>query len=261
VLRTSSSALDAPSVNKGLAIALQGVNKTFGSGDNATHVLRNINLSLPNEAGLVFILGPSGCGKTTLISLIAGILGADKGSELWVFGQPLHRLRGHELTDFRQQHLGFVFQQFQLVPTLSVLENVSVPLLIQRVPRKKAYQQAAQMLEKVGLKGKEQALPKDLSGGQQQRVAIARALISRPKLLICDEPTSALDGPTGHAIMELLQALGKEEGRCVLIVTHDNRILSYADWLITMEDGLIGSVEAMSPEAQEQNLALNQLEA
>jgi putative ABC transport system ATP-binding protein len=159
-----------------------------------------------------------------------------------VFGQRLDGLSQEELTSFRRKHLGFVFQSFNLIPTLTVLENVMVPLLIQGAAQDVAVAKARAMLEKVGLKGREDGQPNALSGGQQQRVAIARALVHEPSLLICDEPTSALDKDTGAQIMQMVRDLSRSPERCVVVVTHDHRIFRFADRIAEMEDGRIRRV-------------------
>ena len=204
------------------------------------HALKGINLEIPERKVTAFI-GPSGCGKTTLLSVIAGPLTPQTGT-VEVFGQRLDGLSQEELTTFRRKHLGFVFQSFNLIPTLTVLENVMVPLLIQGTGQAVAVAKARAMLEKVGLKGREEGRPNALSGGQQQRVAIARALVHEPSLLICDEPTSALDKDTGAQIMQMVRDLSRSPDRCVVVVTHDHRIFRFADRIAEMEDGRIRRV-------------------
>jgi putative ABC transport system ATP-binding protein len=197
-------------------------------------------------AGEIFMLvGPSGCGKTTLISVMAGILNQDEGS-CTLFGQDMSLLSGKERNLFRGRHIGFVFQAFNLVPTLTAAENACLPLLINGAPRKMALNAAMTMLQEVGLSGKEASLPHNLSGGQQQRVAIARALVHKPKLVVCDEPTSALDHRTGGDVMNLLQSIAVKEDRSLVIVTHDPRIFDYADRIAHMDDGRIDRVEHVS---------------
>ena len=223
-----------------LAVHVRGVSKTFGTGEAKTHALKEVNFDA-RQGELLLIVGPSGCGKTTLLSVIAGTLEFD-GGELDVFGHALHRMKKKEITAFRKRSVGFIFQQFNLIPTLNVVENVSVPLLINGVRRKAAEEKAATLLQEVGLGGRERELPTNLSGGQQQRVAIARALVHEPRLLICDEPTSALDKETGAHIMELLRAVARKPDRCVLVVTHDPRVYKYADRMTEMEDGRVQRV-------------------
>jgi putative ABC transport system ATP-binding protein len=178
-----------------LAVEMHGVTKTYGTGDSKVTALRGIDLDV--RAGeLMMLVGPSGCGKTTLISVVAGILDQDGGS-CRVFGKDLQAMVDRERVLFRGRNVGFVFQSFNLIPTLTAAENVAVPLLILGTPRREAIRQAMETLAKVGLGERGRSLPSQLSGGQQQRVAIARSLVHRPRIIVCDEPTSALDHQTG----------------------------------------------------------------
>ncbi len=222
------------------AIHVRQVNKTFGAGEARTQALKGVDFDA-REGELLMIVGPSGCGKTTLLSVIAGTLEFDAG-EIDVFDSPLHRLNKRQTTEFRKKNIGFIFQQFNLIPTLSCIENVSVPLLINGVSRSKAEKKSKELLAVVGLENKGNVRPTMLSGGQQQRVAIARALVHDPRLVICDEPTSALDKDTGAKIMELLCSVARAAGRCVIVVTHDNRIFHFADRMTEMEDGRVHRV-------------------
>jgi len=224
------------------AVELKNIVKSFQTGDKVNEVLHNIDLQIPTGS-ISYVVGPSGCGKTTLISIIAGILTSDSG-EVNVLGNPIHRMNQREKATFRRNNVGFIFQQFNLISTISIAENVAVPLLIKGVKHDEAIEKAVYWLERVGLGDRPFSLPQDFSGGQQQRVAIARALVNDPKLIICDEPTSALDGKTGQVVMELLKDVAKQDDRAVIIVTHDNRIYRYADNLIDMEDGRINSVSS-----------------
>ena len=226
---------------------MRNVSKTFGVGEAKTHALKNVNFDA-REGELLMIVGPSGCGKTTLLSVIAGTLEFDSG-EVDLFREPLHRMNKSAITQFRGQNIGFIFQQFNLIPTLSCVENVSVPLLINGARRSLAEKKANEVLEQVGLAGRGQDRPTNLSGGQQQRVAIARALVHDPKLIICDEPTSALDKNTGKKIMELLRDVARAPGRCVIVVTHDNRIFQFADRMTEMEDGRVSRVHEAPSES------------
>jgi len=224
-----------------LAVRCRAVAKTYGQGDTAVPALRGIDLDV-RTGELLMLVGPSGCGKTTLISVIAGILEPD-GGECALFGQSLAELTGKRRVVFRGQEVGFVFQSFNLIPTLGAAENVAVPLLINGVREAEALRRAALSLRDVGLEGREQALPGQLSGGQQQRVAIARALVHGPRLVVCDEPTSALDHDTGHKVMAMLKALVVSQNRALVIVTHDARIFDFADRIAHMDDGRIERVE------------------
>ncbi len=202
--------------------------------------LRGVDLEI-RMGELMMLVGPSGCGKTTLISVIAGILDQDAG-ECNVYGHDLHHMDDRARTAYRGVNIGFVFQAYNLIPTLSSAENVAVPLLINRVPRKEALARARETLKTVDLIEKADVHPQNLSGGQQQRVAIARALVHNPKLIVCDEPTSALDQHTGHHIMEIFREVAVAQDRALIIVTHDSRIFSFADRIAKMNDGVIEQV-------------------
>ncbi len=222
------------------AVRVRGVIKTFGVGDAKTVALKGIDFSAA-EGELHLVVGPSGCGKTTLLSVVAGTLDWDEG-DVSVFGTRLDGMGKGAVTRFRRSNIGFIFQQFNLIPTLTLVENVSVPLLLNGAGRRTAEEKAAQLLKQVGLEGRGNKRPTQLSGGQQQRVAIARALVHEPRLLICDEPTSALDSATGHQIMDILSGVARAPGRCVIIVTHDPRTHRYADRITEMEDGRVTRV-------------------
>jgi putative ABC transport system ATP-binding protein len=220
-----------------VAVRCSGVTKRYSTGGQVVTALRGIDLDV-RTGELMMLAGPSGCGKTTLISVIAGILDQDEG-ECRVFGRDFKNMSGRQRTGYRGQAIGFVFQQFNLLPTLNAAENVSVPLLINGVGRREAMRRAREMLEKVGLGERHTSLPKQLSGGQQQRVAIARALVHGPKLIVCDEPTSALDHETGNKVIELLKEVAVGPDRALIIVTHDARIFGFADRIATMDDGRV----------------------
>jgi len=235
------------------AIECRGVAKTFREGGEEVVALRGVDLvAEPGE--LLMLVGPSGSGKTTLLSVIAAILDADEG-DVAVFGTRLQALADRERTRFRARNVGFIFQQFNLLPTLTAAENVAVPLLIQGEPRRKAVARATEVLALVGLGERARSYPRQLSGGQQQRVAIARALVAEPRLIVCDEPTSALDGETGAKIVQLLKEAAVRADRCVLVVTHDARIFKFADRIARMDDGRIVSVERAARSAAEDDRA------
>jgi putative ABC transport system ATP-binding protein len=220
-----------------VAVSCRDVTKQFGSGDTATMALRGVDLEV--LAGhLTLLVGPSGCGKTTLISIIAGLLNPTEG-DVSVFGAELPKLSGRELVEFRAKNVGFVFQQYNLLPALTAAENAAVPLIISGATRRQGVARAREMLDAVGLGDKTDALPAQLSGGQQQRVAIARALINSPKLLVCDEPTAALDGTAGQTVIRLIKQVAVESGRAVIVVTHDSRIYGLEDRMVEMSDGRI----------------------
>jgi putative ABC transport system ATP-binding protein len=229
-----------PSTTSSLAVNVKGIYKRFRQGSDYIDALKDVSLQAFTSE-LLMIVGPSGCGKTTLLSVIAGTLYSDQG-EIELFGQPLHALKDKDITRFRRQHIGFIFQQYHLIPTLNCLENVTVPLILNKVPPSEAKHKAAVALEKVGLKGREKDNPRKLSGGQQQRVAIARALVHEPRLVICDEPTSALDAESGMKVMDLMKEIAHMADRCMLVVTHDNRIFKYADRVVEMDDGRVTNI-------------------
>jgi putative ABC transport system ATP-binding protein len=236
IASTQPSALAVPEVG----VACRGVTKEFGDGDARLRVLHDIDVDVYTSE-LTLLVGPSGCGKTTLISIIAGLL-QPTGGEVELFGVRQSNLRGRGLVDFRAANVGFVFQQYNLLPALTAAENVAVPLLIQNKPRAQALRQASETLARVGLSDKLHSRPSQLSGGQQQRVAIARALVHGPRLLVCDEPTAALDGHAGRTVMELLKQVAVEAGRSVIVVTHDSRVTEFGDRTIEMADGRITQV-------------------
>jgi putative ABC transport system ATP-binding protein len=222
-------------------VSCQGVTKDFGTGDTKTAALRGVDLEL--YAGqLSLVVGPSGCGKTTLISIIAGLLDPTTG-KVNVLGAELSQLGGRGLVEFRARNIGFVFQQYNLLPALSAAENAAVPLIIAGLPRTKAIARASEILAALGLGDRANAFPSQLSGGQQQRVAIARALVNEPRLLVCDEPTAALDAQAGHAVLELIKQVAVQPGRAIIVVTHDNRVFEFGDRIVEMSDGRIERIE------------------
>jgi putative ABC transport system ATP-binding protein len=222
------------------AVECRAVEKNFGTGETRVQALRSIDLQVP-FGELTMLIGPSGCGKTTLLSVIAGVLNAT-GGEVEVLGERIDSLSGNELVEFRRKNLGFVFQQFNLLPALTAAENAAIPLLAAGHARKPSVERAAALLEQLGMGDRAHAYPSQLSGGQQQRVAFARALVHEPRLLVCDEPTSALDAETGHQVMELLTAHAVRLDRATIVVTHDNRVFSFADRIARMEDGHITGI-------------------
>jgi putative ABC transport system ATP-binding protein len=226
-------------------VTCRDVVKTYGSGNAEVHALRGVDLDVyPGE--LTMLVGPSGCGKTTLLSVVAGILRPTSGS-VTALGADLTRLSSWRRTAFRRDNVGFVFQQFNLLPALTAAENAAVPLVIKGYSRRAALSAAKSLLAQMGMADRVNSLPAKLSGGQQQRVAIARALVHHPHLLVCDEPTSALDHKTGHSILELLRNIAVEGDRAVIIVTHDSRIFEFADTMARMDDGRIISLERNGP--------------
>lgn len=221
----------------GIAVRCSQLTKEFGTGEARTQVLRGIDLEIhPGE--LTLLVGPSGCGKTTLISVIAGLLEPSAG-QIEVFGRSLGDLSPRELVAFRANNIGFVFQQYNLIPSLTAAENAAIPLLIQGMSWRQAVSHGREILTAVGLAARTEQHPNQLSGGQQQRVAIARALVNQPRLLVCDEPTAALDAESGRQVMELLRQVTVQPGRAVIIVTHDQRVMDLGDRIIELADGQI----------------------
>jgi len=239
--------IDATAPNEQLAVNCRGVTKTYGTGDTRVMALRGIDLDV-RRGELFMLVGPSGCGKTTLLSVIAAILDKDSGN-CKVLGRDLNGMDQKERTRFRGESIGFVFQSFNLLPALSAVENVAVPLMINRVSWKNAETRAREALVGVDLGTRLGALPAQLSGGQQQRVAIARALVHDPKLIVCDEPTSNLDHETGRSVMNILRGVAKSPDRALIVVTHDPRIFEFADRIAHMDDGKI--IEVMDSKNKE----------
>jgi putative ABC transport system ATP-binding protein len=229
-----------------IAISCRALKKSYYSKSTETVALRGVDVEIPTGE-LFMLVGPSGCGKTTLISVIAGILNYDSG-ECSIYGTNLQAMSDSDRTQYRGRNIGFVFQSYNLIPSLTTCENVSIPLLLQGIERPLALKRSQEVLTRVGLSDKHQALPTELSGGQQQRVAIARALVHNPKLIVCDEPTSALDHATGAEIMELFRQEALSGQRTLVIVTHDSRIFHYADRIGVMDDGLVTKVVSSSTE-------------
>jgi putative ABC transport system ATP-binding protein len=223
------------------AVRARGISKWFGQNEARIQALRRLDLDI-DMGELAMLVGPSGCGKTTLISVIAGLLDPSEG-DLEVLGELPARMTKKERILFRRRSLGFVFQQFNLLPALTAAENVAVPLFISGWKRAPAVDKAEALLADLGLADRIRALPSQLSGGQQQRVAMARALIHDPRLVVCDEPTSALDAHAGHKVMELLAELAVRPDRAVIVVTHDSRVLDFADTIAHMDDGRITHIE------------------
>ncbi|MFN5382571.1 MAG: ABC transporter ATP-binding protein [Alphaproteobacteria bacterium] len=218
------------------SIAIQNIVKDFPLGDSSITVLHDISIEI-NRGELTMIVGPSGCGKTTLISIISGILSMTSG-DIVIAGNSLKKMSDTEKVLFRRKNIGFIFQQYNLLPALTAAENAAMPLFADNVGDD-AITKAIDILNKIGMENQSKKLPNQLSGGQQQRVAIARALIHNPNIIICDEPTAALDAKTGKSVMEILKDIATTKDRIVIVVTHDNRIFHFADRIIEMSDGSI----------------------
>ena len=224
-----------------LVLHCEDIIKTFGSGESEVFALRGVTLDV-YEGELLMLVGPSGCGKTTFVSIITALLAFDSGI-CTVLGKDLAVMDEDDKARFRGKSVGFVFQAFNLLPSLSAAENVALPLTIAGEKRAVALKKAQTMLDDVALSAKYDVKPSHLSGGEQQRVAIARALVHNPDFVVCDEPTSSLDHKSGQVVMQLLSKMTKEKGKTMIVVTHDNRIYEYGDRMAHMEDGKIIKIE------------------
>jgi len=239
-LELESNEIAPPPPGLEVAVRVRGVSKHFGKGEQRVTALQDVNWDI-YKGQLSMIIGPSGCGKTTLLSVIAGILDADEGT-VEVFGQELTRMSDRNLTWFRAQRIGFVFQQYNLLPALTAAENAAIPLVIAGYSKARAVEKATKVLSSLGMGPKVKSLPNQLSGGQQQRVAIARALVHDPSLLVCDEPTAALDQESGRTVMHLMRKAALREDRAVVVVTHDNRVFDFGDRITRMDDGHVAEI-------------------
>lgn len=218
-------------------IVADGVHMGYRTGQQWVPVLKDINWEI-KSGDVQLLMGPSGSGKTTLLSILAGLLTPHSGS-VYLLGDDITKMSRSKLAEFRRKNIGFIFQNFNLFPALTAAENIEVVLNFKGLRGKKARSQAQTLLEQVGLGLHANQKPANLSGGQKQRVAIARALAGHPKLIMADEPTASLDSHSGHAVIQLLRQLAKEEGCTVLIVTHDPRIIDVADHIAYLEDGIL----------------------
>jgi putative ABC transport system ATP-binding protein len=219
------------------AVELKMLTKTYGEGALAFQALKGIDMKVePGE--FMMLIGPSGSGKTTLLSILGCVLSPTSG-EGWLFGEPLHGRKERDLPNLRLSYIGFIFQGHNLMPALTVEQNVAFPLELRGYTHAGALKEARDVLQAVGLGAKMDKLPDDLSGGQRQRVAVARAVAGKPPLILADEPTASLDAETGGQVTSLLKKLSTERGHTVIVVTHDNRIFHLADRTVHIEDGLI----------------------
>ncbi len=217
------------------AICARNISRDFQSGQQTIRVLHDLNIDIrPGE--MTYIVGESGSGKTTLISIMCGILWPTEG-EVRVFGTDIYDLADNDLVKFRLNNIGFIFQQYNLIPSIDAAANAAVPLIAQGMPVEAAREEAKTMLASLNILDQADKLPNQLSGGQQQRVAIARALVHEPRLVVCDEPTAALDAGSGRRVMDLLREVAVSPERACIIVTHDNRIFDLADRILVLEDG------------------------
>ena len=230
------------------AIEAKDLSKWFGEGETRTNAVQNVALEAHFQE-MLFIVGPSGSGKTTLLSMLSGILRPNQGT-VKIKDQDIWSLSADKLAEMRLNTVGFVFQDFHLFPKLTTVENVAVPLILKRRKWDEAIQEALAALEKVGLAPRAGLSPQKLSGGEQQRVAIARAIVSKPDILVLDEPTASLDGDTGKKIVEFVKRDILNAQRCIIIVTHDDRISEFADRIVKMEDGKVTNIEKGQVHAQ-----------
>lgn len=223
-------------------IVAENISKSFGTGSRRAVILRDVSLSV-SAGEVVFLVGPSGSGKTTLLSILGCILTPDRG-RVEVLGKEVSRMDARQLTTFRREHLGFIFQSFNLFPTLSALDNIRLAVTMRGGSLRTSTRQAADLLEQMGLGQRGHLRPAQLSTGECQRVAIARALADCPTILFADEPTASLDAENGQAVMTLLTGLARERGATLITVTHDVRIFSYADRILHLEDGALTGVQS-----------------
>jgi putative ABC transport system ATP-binding protein len=227
------------SVSKFNKYAIRAVNLTraFEVGETQVEALRGINLEV-SRGQFVALVGPSGSGKSTFLNLVGGLDRPSEG-ELWIDGMELSASKEKALTEHRRRRVGFVFQSFNLLPRLTALENVALPLMFVGVPEQERLTRARELLIQMGLEDRLEHRPTQLSGGEQQRVAIARALVGRPAIILADEPTGNIDSTTGKEIMTLLRRLNKEQGVTLLLVTHDDEAAAFAERVIHLRDGQI----------------------
>ncbi|KWV92250.1 ABC transporter ATP-binding protein [Erythrobacter sp. YT30] len=225
------------SIEAEAAISARGIIRDFETGQSTIRVLHGIDADI-RSGEMTYVVGESGSGKTTLISIMCGILWPTEG-EVKVFGTDIYSLTDTELVNFRLENIGFIFQQYNLIPSIDAAANAAVPLIAKGMDIEPAREKSKQLLDALNIGDQAEKLPSQLSGGQQQRVAIARALVHEPRLVVCDEPTAALDASSGRRVMDLLRDVAVSEDRACIIVTHDNRIFDLADRILVLEDGRV----------------------
>ena len=224
-----------------IVIVAHKIFKVFGEGETEIQALRNVDLDI-KRGDFAAIVGPSGSGKTTLLNILCGLDNVSSG-EIKVSGRSLQEMSGSELAQFRREHIGLVFQAYNLIPVLTVLENIEYVMLLQHVPAVERKERVHTFLAELGLEGKGNRFPAELSGGQQQRVAIARAMVSKPDIILADEPTANLDSETGRQLLEMMRKFNEELKMTFVFSTHDPQIMERAKRLITLTDGRIVSDE------------------
>ncbi len=220
-------------------IKVKEIRRCYRTGDIEVHALNGVSLTI-ERGEFTAVAGPSGSGKTTLLNIISGLDSPD-GGLVMLAGKPITRMSGNELSDFRRDHIGFIFQSFNLIPVLSVRENIEYIMLLQSVDKLERAARVKEILSDVGLEGMEARLPLQLSGGQQQRVAVARAMVSRPEIILADEPTANLDSATGSGLLDMMLTLNQKHGMTFVFSTHDDMIKERARRLVTLKDGQIHS--------------------
>ncbi|MEO0420067.1 MAG: ABC transporter ATP-binding protein [Pseudomonadota bacterium] len=235
--KAPTPAASSKTADANTAISASGIIRDFKAGQSTIRVLHGIDAEI-RSGEMTYVVGESGSGKTTLISIMCGILWPTEG-EVRVFGTDIYSLSDTELVNFRLENIGFIFQQYNLIPSIDAAANAAVPLIAKGMAIEPARKKAIELLEALNIGDQAEKLPRQLSGGQQQRVAIARALVHEPRLVVCDEPTAALDASSGRRVMDLLRDVAVSEDRACIIVTHDNRIFDLADRILVLEDGRI----------------------
>jgi len=223
----------------GEVILAKGVTKVYSDDGVPVHALQRVDLTI-RSGEFTALVGPSGSGKTTLLNIISGLDILTEG-EVWLNGKLMSQMSGKELSDFRRDSIGFIFQAYNLIPVLTVEENIEYVMLLQGLPKSERHQRVTGILDRIGLSGFENRLPTQLSGGQQQRVAIARAMVSKPAILLADEPTANLDSATSGALLDMMRELNQETGMTFVFSTHDEDVMRRARRLITLKDGQIAS--------------------
>ena len=224
-----------------IVVECRNLRKSYILGEIRVDALRGINMKI-NRGEMISIMGPSGCGKTTLLNIIGSLDNPSSGQVL-LEGSDISRATEQQLTDIRRKSVGFIFQFYNLLPVLTAVENVELPMLIAGIPKKERAQRANELLEKVDLLRRKDHKPDELSGGERQRVAIARSLANRPTILLADEPTGDLDTESGQAVLSLLKEVNETENQTVIMVTHDSNIAKQADRIFHIKDGMVSSVE------------------
>lgn len=222
-------------------IEIQQVSKVYDTNGDSVHAVNKLSLSI-RKGEFTAIAGPSGSGKTTLLNIMSGLDTPTSGNVM-LSGRLISGLKGSELSDFRRDHIGFIFQSYNLIPVLTVKENIEYIMLLQGVSDKERRERVADILSKVGLSGIEDRLPNQLSGGQQQRVAIARAMVSRPDIILADEPTANLDSHTASTLLDIMRELNEKSGMTFVFSTHDSMIMEKAKRLVLLKDGMVDKDE------------------